>query len=221
MNGCLLQGTWFQHFSAGKVMKTPFEMAVSHLSMISTPNTVLFLSLTNSRQPRAQHSWTAGHEFISSSSTLGRRLYDFSSPQSSKTAVGSIHPPVQWLKLKLSHHTPWRLLGERMYSSYSFSTSALDGGEWSASSPGKGPRVPIVQKAGWAPEPVWIQMLRLLSPLPGIEPRFPDRPARSHTLYWLSYPARHCPMIIRWLIPRVNVAGELRWAFNLMPSLKL
>jgi hypothetical protein len=47
------------------------------------------------------------------------------------------------------------------YSSYSFSTLALDGGEWSASRPGralapeKGPHVPIVQEAGWAPEPVW------------------------------------------------------------------
>jgi hypothetical protein len=55
--------------------------------------------------------------------------------------------------------------GERMYSSYSFTTSALDGGEWSASRPGralateKGPPVPIVQEAGWAPEPVWTQSL--------------------------------------------------------------
>jgi hypothetical protein len=51
------------------------------------------------------------------------------------------------------------------YSSYSFSTSALDEGEWSASrpdralAPAKGPPVPIVQEAGWAPEPVWTQRL--------------------------------------------------------------
>jgi hypothetical protein len=38
-------------------------------------------------------------------------------------------------------------------------------GLWSASrpslalSPGKGPPVPIVQEAGWAPEPVWTQRL--------------------------------------------------------------
>jgi hypothetical protein len=38
-------------------------------------------------------------------------------------------------------------------------------GEWSASrlgralAPGKGPPVPIVQEAGWAPEPVWTQKL--------------------------------------------------------------
>jgi hypothetical protein len=52
-----------------------------------------------------------------------------------------------------------------MYSSYSFMTSALDGGEWSALRPGralppgKGPPVPIGQEAGWAPEPVWTQRL--------------------------------------------------------------
>jgi hypothetical protein len=52
-----------------------------------------------------------------------------------------------------------------MYSSYSFMTSALHEGEWSASRPGrvlpsdKGPPVPIVQEAGWTPEPVWTQRL--------------------------------------------------------------
>jgi hypothetical protein len=30
---------------------------------------------------------------------------------------------------------------------------------------------------------------KILFPLPGIEPRSPSRPARSQTLYWLSYPA--------------------------------
>jgi hypothetical protein len=39
-------------------------------------------------------------------------------------------------KAKQSHNTPWRRKGERRYSSYSFITSALDGGEWSASLPG-------------------------------------------------------------------------------------
>jgi hypothetical protein len=66
-------------------------------------------------------------------------------------------------------------------SSYSFSTSALDGGEWSASCPSRAlapeerPRVLIVQEAGWAPEPVWTQEAtgKILSPLPGIETRSP------------------------------------------------
>jgi hypothetical protein len=71
---------------------------------------------------------------------------------------------VSCVKVKSSpathHGSIW---GERRYSSYSFSTSALDGGEWSASRPGrallpgKGPPVPNVQEAGWAPEPVWTQ----------------------------------------------------------------
>jgi hypothetical protein len=63
------------------------------------------------------------------------------------------------------HYKPRRGLGENRYSSYSFSTSALDGGEWSASSPGralaprKGPLVLTVQEAWWAPEPVWTQRI--------------------------------------------------------------
>jgi hypothetical protein len=54
------------------------------------------------------------------------------------------------LKVKQFHHTPWRRLGERKYSSY-VTSSALDGIEWSALrfccalAPGKGPPVPIVQ----------------------------------------------------------------------------
>jgi hypothetical protein len=57
-------------------------------------------------------------------------------------------------------HTTEAPGGESRYNSYSFFTSALDGGEWSASrpglslAPGKGPTVAIVQEAGWAPEPV-------------------------------------------------------------------
>jgi hypothetical protein len=49
--------------------------------------------------------------------------------------------------------------------SYSFTTSAVDEVEWSASRPGralaprKGPPVPIGQEAGCAPEPVWTQRL--------------------------------------------------------------
>ena len=51
-----------------------------------------------------------------------------------------------------------------------------------ASTPGKDP-VPIVQEAGWAPGPVWT----------GGKSRPPrdsilDRPARSQSLYRLSYP---------------------------------
>ena len=49
-----------------------------------------------------------------------------------------------------------------------------------ASSPGKDP-VPIVQEAGWASGLVWTGAGNLAS-------RFADRPARSESLYRLSYP---------------------------------
>jgi hypothetical protein len=62
---------------------------------------------------------------------------------------------------------------------HSFSTSALGGGEWSATRPGRfTPRrdpVPIVQEAGWAPGPVWT-CAKNLAPT-GI--RSPECPARS------------------------------------------
>jgi hypothetical protein len=70
------------------------------------------------------------------------------------------------LKVKQSNYMPQRRLGERRYSPYSLSTSALDGGEWSVScpghalAPGKGPQVPTVQDGGWAPESVWTHMLQ-------------------------------------------------------------
>jgi hypothetical protein len=56
-------------------------------------------------------------------------------------------------------------LGETRYSCYSFLTSALEGGEWSASRPGralppeKEPPIPTVQEAGRAPQPVSTQRL--------------------------------------------------------------
>jgi hypothetical protein len=56
-------------------------------------------------------------------------------------------------------------LGVRGGIAPTHSTLALDGGEWSAScpgrtlAPGKGPPVPIVQEAGWASELVWMQRL--------------------------------------------------------------
>jgi hypothetical protein len=69
-------------------------------------------------------------------------------------------------------HATGALGWEARYSCYSFLTSALDGGVWSASGPDralppkKGPPVPIVQKAEWAPEPVWPQRLEEKSFVP-------------------------------------------------------
>ena len=48
--------------------------------------------------------------------------------------------------------------------------------------------VPIVQEPGWAPGPVWTGVENLAAT--GI--RFPDRPARSESLYRLRYLGPHC-----------------------------
>jgi hypothetical protein len=75
------------------------------------------------------------------------------------------------------------------YNSYSYLTSALDGGEWSASRPGralppgKGPLVPIGQEAGWAPEPVLTQRLEDKS-FASVGGRTPI--VQSVVLYWLN-----------------------------------
>jgi hypothetical protein len=54
--------------------------------------------------------------------------------------------------------------GEMMYSSYLFTTSALDGVRSAscpghALAPGKGPPVPLGQEAGWTPQPDWKQRI--------------------------------------------------------------
>jgi hypothetical protein len=74
----------------------------------------------------------------------------------------------------------------RRYSPYSFLTSALDGDEWSASSlgralvPEKGHRYPLYRRLG-GPQSLFGHRAtgKILSPLPGIEPRSPGRPART------------------------------------------
>jgi hypothetical protein len=102
-------------------------------------------------------------------------------------------------------HATKALGGERRHSSYSFSTSALDGGEWSASRPdralppGKGP--PSTHcTGGWVGLRAGLDTEvrgKFLSPLPGIEPRSLRRQARRRTLYWLSYPAPMCIIVVR------------------------
>jgi hypothetical protein len=123
--------------------------------------------------------------------------------RSQLTILGHCVCTLRQKKLKLSHYTPWKRLGERRCSSYSFLTWALDGGEWSAARPGralaqgKGLPVPIVQEAGWAPEPVWTQVRgKILCRCRGSNP---DRPVRSQTLYWLRYPGSHAQTVPLWI----------------------
>ena len=73
----------------------------------------------------------------------------------------------------------------------SFLTSALEGGVWSASSPGRlypgKDAVPIVQEAGWASEPVWIGAENLAPP--GFDPRTFQSVASRYTDYAIPAPA--------------------------------
>ena len=76
------------------------------------------------------------------------------------------------------------------------------GGGWSTPrpgrfTPGKDP-VPVVQEAGWAPGPVWMGAENL-APHTGI--RSPDRPARSESLYRLSYPG---PYLLGCTTDKIN-----------------
>jgi hypothetical protein len=50
-----------------------------------------------------------------------------------------VYAHISWVSISLqSRYTSWRRLGgERVYSSYSFMNSALDGGGWSESRPGR------------------------------------------------------------------------------------
>ena len=70
--------------------------------------------------------------------------------------------------------------------------------------------VPIVQEAGWAPGPVWTGAENL-SPI-GI--RFPDHPARSKSLYRLSYPAHNfrCRPLMLHVIKEPLVYAEIQYA---------
>jgi hypothetical protein len=90
----------------------------------------------------------------------------------------SSYRPEQAQRVDRSIALPFRDLGVRR-------------GVWSASHPGRfTPRkdpVPIVQEAGWVPRPVCTTAKNLAHT--GI--RSPDRPARSQSLYRLSYP---CPI---------------------------
>jgi hypothetical protein len=123
-------------------------------------------------------------------------------------------------KLTLSHYTPRRRLGGEEINSYLFLTSALDGGEWSAWRPAAiyprdrtpgthctggwvGPRAGLDTEARW----------KILSPLPGIEPRSPGCPACSQTLYWLSYPAHKMSPSLFSVLSQLNPVHTLTLHF--------
>ena len=68
-----------------------------------------------------------------------------------------------------------------------------------AFTPGKD-TVPIAQEAGWAPGPVWTGVENVAPT--GI--RSPDRPARSQSLYKLSYLAHGRARVVVFIGPTVH-----------------
>jgi hypothetical protein len=83
-----------------------------------------------------------------------------------------------------------------MYSSYSFSNLALDWVSGQRHSPAAlcpGERTPGTYcTGGWVGPRAGLNTEareKILSPIPGIEPRSPVCAALCHSLYWLSYPA--------------------------------
>ena len=102
-------------------------------------------------------------------------------------------------------------------------TTAIEGGEESASRPGRSlppgmPPVPIVQEAGCAPGPVWTGAENLAPT--GI--RSPDRRARSQSLYRLSHPAHQfCESAYKKNLEydkqRTAVSGELSMCDGYLP----
>jgi hypothetical protein len=120
---------------------------------------VIFDAFSFSRNRKSPQSQINLNFMLSSGYNTKRKLPDVFQPTKLKFYMDQDAKAVPLHAMKA-------LGGERRYSSYSFSTSALDRGEWSAScpghalAPGKGPPVPIVQEAGWAPELVWTQRLQ-------------------------------------------------------------
>jgi hypothetical protein len=95
------------------------------------------------------------------------------------------------LNLALHHKG---VLRKRRYSSTHSLTSALDGGEWSASCPGRFTPRERAPGTHWIGGWVGPQSRsgrggeeKNSQPPPGIEPYNPDSPARSPALYRLSY----------------------------------
>jgi hypothetical protein len=105
-------------------------------------------------------------------------------------------------QLKLSNYMPWRRLGgEELLLLLILDLSTRWG--WVVSvtpqlrfSPRE--RTPGTHRTGgWVGPRAGMDTEgrgKILSPLPGIQPQSPGRPACSHTLYWLSYPALYLIM---------------------------
>jgi hypothetical protein len=114
-------------------------------------------------------------------------------------------PPKQWVnKLKVPRNNPEGPEGGRGIALLFLDLGARRGGRSPPRpgrfTPGKYP-VHIGQEAGWAPGPAWTYA-KNLAPT-GI--RSPDRPARSQSLYRMSYPAS-----VQWVLRLISQDETVR-----------
>jgi hypothetical protein len=134
------------------------------------------------------------------------------------------------VKAKQYHNTSIEAQGKRCRS-YSFTTSELDEGEWSASrfgralAPGKGPRLPIVQEAGWTQEPVWTQSSEEISFCLCRGSNF-DRPvfhsvARHYTELPMLPVETLCPVIVETCQLMVSCVRTGHFSFRTMTKTAL
>jgi hypothetical protein len=141
-------------------------------------------------------------------------------------------------KVKQSRYTPWRRLGERSYSSYSFSTSALDRGEWSASRPGRaftpGERTPGTHcTGGWVGPRVGMDTEargKILCPRRGSNPDRPVvQPVARHYTDWatrLTITWRGYVLFLTYAVLPLNSRPWfrlrcVRWCMGCMPLFPL
>jgi hypothetical protein len=111
--------------------------------------------------------------------------------------------PVMCCKVKLSCYMPWRYMGERRYSSDSYLTSALNGGEWSVSRPGHalppGERAPGIHwTGGWVGLRASLDAEATRKILCLCQGSNPGCPVCWQTLYWLSYPSSQKCVVPQW-----------------------
>ena len=159
--------------------------------------------------------------FVNHKKTYEYLYYEalFSSPMKARIETRSITKfygcPSVKVKLKCT-----LLQALRMCTGRRVHTTALEGGEGSASRPGlftpeKDP-VPILQEAGRAPGPVWTGAEKFAPT--GI--RSSDRPASSQSLYRLRYPAP-CPSVSGWFFQCRNEENTLASTESVTSTLTL
>jgi len=178
--------------------KMYFGFHVKYPLFLSDFNEIWIFARFSEKNPQISISWKSvqwepnPNDTGTDMTKLNSRFSQYCEPEWKKdvpVAVSSVIRFMKGFKVKWSRYRP----GVAQRVGRSIALLFLDRGTrrgWVVSStarlhftPGKDP-VPIVQEAGWAPGPVWTGEISRPH-----RDSIPDRPARSQSLYRLSYPA--------------------------------